>query len=60
MHLPIAVTALLCQLVPGLGLGEKLGHRALAQTQHILGEQSLADVVDREQLSDPEHIFADY
>ena len=46
VHLPVAVPALLCELVPGLGLGEQLGDCALAQTQHILGEQPLTDVVD--------------
>ena len=59
VHLPVAVPALLGELVPGLGLGEELGDGALAQAQHVLGEQPLPDVVDREQLPHSEDIFED-
>lgn len=53
MHLAVGVAALLRQLVPGLGLGQQLGHRALRQPQNVLGEQSLSDVVHGQQLADP-------
>ena len=46
VHLPVAVPALLCELVPGLGLGEELGDCALAQAKDVLGEKPLPDVVD--------------
>ena len=59
VHLPVAIPSLLGELVPGLGLGEELGDGALAQAQHVLGEQSLPDVVDREKLTHSGNIFED-
>lgn len=53
VHLPVAVPALLRQLVPRLGLRQQLGDGALGQTQHVLGEQPLANVVHAEQLANP-------
>jgi hypothetical protein len=51
VHLPIAIAALLGQLVPRLGLAEQLAHRALTKTEHVLGEQPLTDIVYRQQLA---------
>lgn len=51
MHLPVRVAALLRELVPRLGLGQQLRHRALGQAQHVLREQPLPDVVHRQQLA---------
>ena len=45
VHLPVGVPPLLSQLVPGLGFAQQLADSALGQPQHVLGEQSLADVV---------------
>ena len=53
VHLPVGVPALLCEFVPGLGFAQQLTDRALGQPQHVLGEQSLADIVDRQQLPHP-------
>lgn len=53
MHLPITVAALLGQLVPRLRFAEQLANRALAQPENVLGEQSLTDIVYRQQLAHP-------
>lgn len=53
VHFPIAVAALLRQLVPGLRLRQQLRNGALRQPQNVLGEEPLPNVVDREQLAHP-------
>jgi hypothetical protein len=53
MHFSIAVATLLRQLVPGLRLTQQFAHRALTQAQHVLGEQSLPDVMYREEFAHP-------
>ena len=53
VHLPVRVPPLLCQLVPGLGLGEELADCPLGEAEHVLGKQALANVVHRQQLTDP-------
>ena len=52
MHLAVRIAALLRQLVPGFWLGQQLGDGALRQSEHELGEESLADVVHGEELAD--------
>ena len=56
VHLAVGVPPLLRELVPGLGLGQQLADGALAQPQHVLGEQPLPDVVDAEQLAHPPRV----
>ena len=56
VHLAVGVPPLLRQLVPGLGLGQQLADGALAQPQHVLGEQPLPDVVYGQHLPNPAHI----
>lgn len=53
MHLAVGVSSLLGELVPGFGLAEQLGHGSLGQTEHVLGEQPLPDVVDGEEFPHP-------
>ena len=53
VHLPVGVPPLLRELVPGLGFAQQLADGPLGQPQHVLGEQSLADVVDRQELPHP-------
>ena len=53
MHLAVGVSSLLCELLPGLGLGQELTNCALRQAQDILGKEPLTNVVDGEELSDP-------
>ena len=55
VHLPVGVPPLLRELVPGLGFAQQLADGPLGQAQHVLGEQSLADVVYGQHLSHPEH-----
>ena len=55
VHLPVGVPPLLRELVPRLGFAQQLADGPLGQAQHVLGEQSLADVVYGQHLSHPEH-----
>ena len=49
------LAALLREHVPGLGPRQEVGHGALAQPQHRLAEQPLADAVLAEDLLDAAH-----
>ena len=60
VHLPIGVPALLSEFVPGLGFAQQLTDGSLGQSQHVLGEQSLPDVVDRQELPHPEQQTLQY
>lgn len=53
MHLPITVAALLGQLIPRFRFAKQFANRALTQPENVLGEQSLTDVVYRQQLAHP-------
>lgn len=53
MHLPVAIPALLCELIPGLGFREQLRDGSLTKSQYVFCEQPLANVVDGEKLSNP-------
>ena len=53
LHPDEGFAALLREHVPGLGPRQEVGHGALAQPQHRLAEQPLADAVLAEDLLDP-------
>ena len=51
MHFAVRFPSLLSQLVPMLGLGQKLGNSALRETKYVFGKQALSDVVRAEDFS---------
>lgn len=53
MHLPVAIATFFRQFVPRLRFTQQFADGALTQPKNVLGEQSLTDVVYREQFSDP-------
>ena len=50
-YLAITLPALLGELVPVLGLGEQFADGSLGQSQHVLGEDPLPDVIGGENLA---------